>query len=114
MSKKYLVEVIGEYDYVVPWANQEEQTTMGQEFEALKELLMDSEVKDVIEVKFIDIKKDGLDETGHSDVWKLMAMGKLPPIVKVNKVLTTYGRYQHDIVLEMVKFQIEEDQNPEE
>lgn len=111
MSKKYLIEFIGEYDYVAPWIGQEEATTMGQEFEKMKELILESEVKDLVEFKFIDIKKDGLEETGHGDIQMLMAMGKLPPIVKVNKILTTYGKYQHDIVLEMVRFQIEEDEN---
>ncbi|MCT4634413.1 MAG: hypothetical protein N4A76_17005 [Firmicutes bacterium] len=111
MSKKYLIEFIGEYDYVAPWIGQEEPTTMGEEFEKMKELILKSEVKDIVEFKFIDIKKDGLEETGHEDVQMLMATGKLPPIVKVNKLVATYGRYQHNIVLEMVRFLIEEEEN---
>ncbi|MCT4632486.1 MAG: hypothetical protein N4A76_07085 [Firmicutes bacterium] len=109
MNNKYLVEVIGEYDYMAPWTNDKEPKSMGEEFEELKSYLKKSNVGHLIEVSFIDIKKDGLDQTGHSDVWTLMAKGKLPPIVKVNNMPVTYNKFQKDIVLEMVNFLIEED-----
>ena len=109
MSEKIKVEVFGINDQAAGGgcgpgccgpAGCGPQLTMGEMFEQLEEFIQASDIKDKVELQFIDVIDDDID--GYSDINRAMEKGFVIPLTAIDGKLRFHRGISNEMIYEAV------------
>ncbi len=116
MSEKIKIEMYGIKDQAPPSgcsscsgcksaSDCDPSLTMGEMFDGLNDFIDSSDIKDNVELHFIDIEKEGLE--AYENVKHALEVGNRPPIIAIGGELKFQGGVFFQLVYQEVQKQLQ-------